>query len=103
MEMKRKPTHPGEILREDFLKPLGLSQSKLAKVLGVTFRTINEIVNERRNLSPEMAVKFARYFGTSEEVWLNLQNRHDIHRVKTRDKKMLVRIKPLGVAHASRP
>lgn len=102
MEIKRKPTHPGEILRDDFLKPLNLTQMKLAKALGITFRTVNEIVNERRNLSPEMAVKLARYFGTSEEVWLNLQNQHDIHRVKTRDKKVLVRIKPLRPAHATR-
>ncbi len=103
MEIKRKPTHPGEILREDFLKPLNLSQVGLAEALGTTFRTVNEIVNERRNLSPEMAVKLARYFGTSEEVWLNLQNQHDIHRVKIRDKKKLVRIKPLRTAHATRP
>ncbi|MBI5638755.1 MAG: HigA family addiction module antidote protein [Nitrospinae bacterium] len=102
MEMKRKPTHPGEILREDFLKPLNLTQVELAKALGTAFRTINEIVNERRNLSPEMAVKLARYFGTSEEVWLNLQNQHDIYRVKTRNKKMLVSIKPLRASHASR-
>ncbi|MBI5178018.1 MAG: HigA family addiction module antidote protein [Nitrospinae bacterium] len=102
MDMKRKPTHPGEILREDFLKPLNLTQVELAKALGTAFRTINEIVNERRNLSPEMAVKLARYFGTSEEVWLNLQNQHDIYRVKTRNRKMLVSIKPLRTAHAAR-
>lgn len=94
MEIKRKPTHPGEILREDFLKPLNLSQVELAKALGTTFRTINEIVNERRNLSPEMAVKLARYFGTSEEVWMNLQNRHDIYRIKSGNKRSLAGIKP---------
>lgn len=102
MEIKRKPTHPGEILREDFMEPLNISQVELAKALGTTFRTINEIVNERRNLSPEMAVKLSRYFGTSEEVWLNLQNQHDIHRVKTRDKKLLFRIKPLRVSLSAR-
>ncbi len=101
MEIKRKPTHPGEILREDFLKPLNLTQVELAKALGTAFRTINEIVNERRNLSPEMAVKLARYFGTSEEVWLNLQNQYDIYRVKIRNKKLLVGIKPIRASHAS--
>ena len=98
----REPTHPGEILLEDFLKPLKLTQVELAKALGVTFRTINEIVNERRNVSPEMAVKLARYFGTSDEVWMNLQNQHDIYRVKTRDKRMLFRIKPLNTSASRR-
>ena len=68
--LKRKPTHPGEILKKDFMEPLELSQSQLAKELNTTFRTINEIVNEKRNLSPEMAVRLSKYFGTSEELWL---------------------------------
>jgi addiction module HigA family antidote len=102
MEIKRKPTHPGEILLEDFLKPLNLSQMALAKALGTTFRTINEIVNERRNVSPEMAVKLARFFGTSEDVWMNLQNHLDVYRVKTGKRRSLVRIKPYRPTHANK-
>ena len=97
--LKREPTHPGKILNEDFLKPLGLSQTMLAKGLNTTFRTVNEIVNEKRNISPEMAIKLSRYFGTSAELWLNLQNQFDIHRIEIRKPGMLERIKPCGKSH----
>ena len=75
---KRQPTHPGEVLREEFLKPLGISQTALARELGVSFRTINEIVNEKREVSPEMALKLARHFGTTPEFWLNLQMKYNL-------------------------
>lgn len=65
VNLKRLPTHPGEILAEEFRKPLGLSQSQLAKELNTTFRTINEIINKKRSISPEMAIKLSRYLGTS--------------------------------------
>ncbi len=94
--LKREPTHPGKILDEDFLKPLGLSQTRLAKEVHTTFRTVNEIVNEKRNISPEMAIKLSRYFGTSPELWLNLQNQYDIYRISARKPGMLERIKPYG-------
>lgn len=64
-DLIRKPTHPGEILKEDFMKPLGITQSHLAKEIHTTFRTINEIVNEKRNISSEMAIRLSGYFGTS--------------------------------------
>lgn len=92
--LKREPTHPGKILNEDFLRPLGLAQSALAKEISTTFRTINELVNEKRNMSPEMAIKLSRYFGTSAELWLNLQNQYDIYRIIVRKHEMLERIKP---------
>lgn len=91
----RKPTHPGEILAKEFLEPLGITQSQLAKELNTTFRTINQIVNEKRNISPEMAIKLARYFGTSEELWLNLQNQYDLHNVKEKRRDILKGIRPL--------
>jgi len=78
-KLKRKPAHPGVILKEEFLIPFGISQTQLAYDIKTTFRTVNEIINERRNLSSEMAVKLAKYFGTSIELWLNLQNQNDIH------------------------
>jgi addiction module HigA family antidote len=98
-DLKRKPTHPGEILREEFIEPLGLTQSQLALELKTTFRTINEIINEKRNISPEMAIKLARYFGTSEELWLNLQNQYDLYQVKSKKKNILRVIKPYRELH----
>jgi addiction module HigA family antidote len=79
--LKRKPTHPGAILKEEFLLEFGISQTQLAQAIGTTFRTINEIINEKRNLSSEMTVKLAKYFGTSVELWLNLQNQYDIYKI----------------------
>ncbi len=92
--LKRKPTHPGEILKNEFLIPLGISQTQLANALGTTFRTINEIINEKRNLSSEMAVKLAKYFGTSVELWLNLQNKYDVYRIMNTKRRQLNKIKP---------
>ena len=98
-ELKRKPTHPGEILKKEFMDPLGLTQSQLAKELNTTFRTINEIVNEKRNISPEMAIKLARYFGTSEEIWMNLQNQYDLYLVKMKRRDILRNIRPYDELH----
>ncbi len=81
-EIKRQPTHPGEVLREEFLKPLGITQSHLAKALHTSFRAINELVNEKRGITTEMALKLAKYFGTTPQLWLNLQNQYDLYRVE---------------------
>lgn len=97
--LKRTPTHPGEVLKKDFLETLELTQTRLAKELNTTFRTINEIINEKRNISPEMAMKLSRYLGTSAEIWLNLQNQFDIHRICARKAGILERIKPYGKLH----
>ncbi|MEK6673363.1 MAG: HigA family addiction module antitoxin [Nitrospirota bacterium] len=98
-DLKREPNHPGEILKEEFLIPLGMSQSQLAKELKTTFRTINEIINCKRNISTEMAIRLARYFGTSEEVWLNLQNQYDLFRTKLKKQASFRHIKPLSAIH----
>ncbi len=94
-EIKRKPTHPGEIIKEDFMIPLKLTQTELAKALKTSFRTINEILNERRSISPDMALRLARYFGTSPDVWLGLQADYDLFKAKLKSKKMIEEIKPL--------
>jgi len=94
INLKRKPTHPGEILNEEFLKPMEISQTQLAEAIGTTFRTINELVNGKRNLSSEMAVKLAKYFNTSPELWFNLQSQYDIYVVSKSIKKELNQIKP---------
>ena len=78
------PIHPGEILLEEFLEPLGLSQYRLAKDISVPPRRINEIVHQKRSISADTALRFARYFGTSDRFWLNLQTRYDLEREKHR-------------------
>jgi addiction module HigA family antidote len=72
------PIHPGEILREEFLLPLGISQYRLAKEIGVSARRVNEIVHGKRAISADTALRLSRYFGMSERFWINLQGRYDI-------------------------
>jgi addiction module HigA family antidote len=93
-DIKRSPTHPGEVLKEDFLVPLGLTQVKLAKALKTSFRTINEILNEKRSISPDMALRLARYFGTTPEVWIGLQADYDLYWAGMKSKKTIYDIKP---------
>jgi len=75
---KRAPTPPGQVLREEFIKPLKISQYQLAKDIAVPLRRIREIVRGRRGVTADMALRLARYFGTSERFWLNLQAGHDL-------------------------
>ena len=75
---KIEPVHPGEILLEEFLKPLGISQYRLAKDIRVPARRINEIVHGKRSISADTALRLSRYFNLSERFWLNLQARHDL-------------------------
>jgi addiction module HigA family antidote len=76
--MKLKPIHPGEILREEFVVPFGLNANKLALALRVPPPTVYEIVKEERGISSEMALRLARYFGTTAEFWINLQAHYDL-------------------------
>ncbi len=89
--MKRKPTSPGEILSEEFLKPLGLTQKDLADHLHCDYKVINRIVNERASVTPEMAIKFAAAFNTSPDFWLNAQMALDLWILRAQKPK----IKPL--------
>ena len=84
MEEKIPPIHPGEILMEEFLKPLNISQYRLAKEISVPPRRINEIVHGLRAITPDTDLRFSRYFGLSERVWINLQTRHDLEVEKDR-------------------
>ena len=81
---KLAPVHPGEILLEEYLEPLEISQYRLAKDISVPPRRINEIVHGTRSISADTALRFARYFGTSERFWLNLQSRYDLETEKDR-------------------
>lgn len=83
----RKPTHPGEILAEEFLKPMEISQSKLATHLGWSHAKINEIINEKRGVTAETALAFSDAFGTTAEFWLNLQTNYDLWEAQQEHKK----------------
>ena len=96
--MHRTPTHPGEILKEEFLEPMGITQSRLARELHTSFRAINELVNEKRGITTEMALKLSKYFGTSPQLWLNLQNQYDLYRVSLKKEKEIASIHPYNAA-----
>lgn len=92
------PVHPGEILMEEFLEPLAVSQYQLAKEIGVPARRINEIVHGQRRISADTALRLARFFGTSERFWINLQSRYDLEVEKGRLGDALDGIRPLTAA-----
>ena len=103
MSIVRKGTpnwriHPGEILREEFLKPVGMSDYELAKRLHVPAPRINDIVLERRGITADTAVRLSRFFGTTEQFWLNLQDAYEVSRVKAERAAELERIEPLKTA-----
>ncbi len=85
---KRKPTHPGNVLKEDVLLPLGLTVTDAAKGLGVTRKTLSELINEKSSLSPEMAVRIAKATKTSPESWMNMQVKLDLWKVENKKTKV---------------
>jgi antitoxin HigA-1 len=98
MTEKLPPIHPGEILREEFMQPLGLSSNAVARAIGVTPARINEVVRERRGITAETALRLARFFGTSVELWMNLQQSYDLACAKDRLGDALERIQPMSRA-----
>jgi len=96
--MKRRPTHPGEMLREDFLPDFGLTVAGLAEAAGVSRQSINELLRGRRAVSPEMALRLARLFGNAPEFWLNAQRAVDLWDAAQAIQADVARIKPLRVA-----
>lgn len=96
---KIAPIHPGEVLAEDFMKPLGLSANALAQKLGVPANRISSILGGKRDVSPDTALRLERAFGTSAEFWLNLQAHHDLEVARDQiDKKELSSIKAFKAA-----
>lgn len=95
---KVRPTHPGEMLREDFLPDYGLTVSSFAKALGVSRQTVNELLRERRAVSPEMALRLSRLFGNSPDFWLNAQRAIDLWEAARNAKDKIERISPLDAA-----
>ena len=92
-----EPIHPGEILLEEFLRPLMITQYRVAKEISVPPRRINEIVHGKRAVSADTALRLSRYFGTSERFWLNLQNRYDLEKEKDALGKELASIRQLKI------
>ncbi len=97
-QMKRRPTHPGEMLSEDFMKDYGLTVAGLATAVGVSRQSINELLRGHRAVSPEMALRLSRLFGNSPEFWLNAQRAVDLWDAAQAIKDDVARIKPLRVA-----
>ena len=96
-KMTRKPTHPGEMLREDFLPDYDLTVSSLAKAVGVSRQSINELLRERRGLSPEMALRLAKLFGNSPQFWLNVQQAVDLWEAEQTIHNEVAQIRPLEI------
>lgn len=97
--MKIRPyTHPGIILKEEFAIPLGLTQAEIAKALNIGIKTLSEIYNEKRGISPLMALKLSCYFGTTPEFWMTLQSNYDLYKTYTKQRDDIDSIKSLKIA-----
>ena len=94
----RPPTHPGEMLRLDFLEPLGVSQRRLADAIHVPYQRVNEIVNGKRGITPATALRLARLFANTPGFWLNLQQRWDLYQAMDSESRTLDTIVPLDTA-----
>lgn len=95
----REPTHPGAMLIEEFLVPMGITQRELASSIHVPYQRINEIINKRRGITPSTALRLAKFFGMSEDFWMNLQLRWDLYRAKRVEAKELKTIRPYRFSH----
>jgi antitoxin HigA-1 len=94
---KLPPIHPGEILKEEFMEPLGLTQHKLAEALRVNVTRVNRIINGKSSITADTAMRLGRYFGTTPQLWLNLQTRYDLEKAKEESEaqiKKMVRPRP---------
>lgn len=85
----RPPTHPGEMLREEFLLPMSISQKDLAAAIHVPFQRVNELVNQKRGVTPSTALRLAKFFGMSADFWLNLQMRWDLYKARQLEEEEL--------------
>lgn len=92
----RAPTHPGEMLIEEFLNPMGITQKDLAESIHVPYQRINEIINKKRGVTPSTALRLAKFFGLSEDFWMNLQLRCDLYKTKQTEEDEIKAIKPFS-------
>lgn len=93
----RVPTHPGEILREEFLLPMGISQQQLADAICVPFQRVNELVNGKRGVTPSTSLRLSVFFSVSEDFWMNFQVRWDLYRARQKEEAILEKIKPTKI------
>jgi antitoxin HigA-1 len=91
---RREPTHPGEMLLEEFLRPMGLTQQELARAIHVPYQRINELVNKRRGVTPATALRLAKFFGMSAAFWMNLQLRWELYHAQQDERQQLEMIQP---------
>ena len=98
----RVPTHPGEMLLQEFLIPGGLTQRELANAIRVPYQRVNELINGRRGITPSTALRLARYFDVSPVYWLNLQTRWDLYHAQQREEQVLQAIAPRTPVPASK-
>jgi len=97
----RSPPHPGEVLLEEFLKPLGISQTQLAEAMGASYPRVNELIHGKRGVTPDTALRLAKLFNTSAELWLNLQLAYDLwHARRSPEAKKVSKLSPLIPARA---
>ena len=96
-----KSVTPGEILLEEYLIPLGISQNALGRALGVSPRTINEIVLGRRSITPEMSMKLGRFFGQTSEFWFRVQSNCDFRDLRKREQALTAKVRPLALLKAA--
>ena len=92
----RPPSHPGEILLKDFLDPMGITQRELADALHVPYQRINELVNQKRGITPSTAIRLSKFFGNSSEFWLNLQQNWELYHVLKEEEEELKNILQFG-------
>jgi len=92
----RTPTHPGEMLFEEFLKPMGINQRELSNAINVPYQRINEIINGKRGITPSTALRLAKVFGVSADFWMNIQLRWDLYFAQEVESDALENIKPLS-------
>ena len=93
----RTPTHPGEMLLEEFLKPMGIAQRELANAIHVPYQRVNEIVNGRRGITPSTALRLCKFFRVSADFWMNIQLRWDLYFAQKSESEDLKSIKPLPI------
>ncbi len=97
----RTPTHPGEMLLEEFLNPMALTQRELAQAIRVPYQRVNELINGRRGVTPSTALRLAKYFGVSADFWMNLQMRWDLYHAQRKESKYLEKIQPYTISVSS--
>jgi len=90
----RTPTHPGEMLLEEFLIPMGLTQRQLADAIHVPYQRVNDLIHSRRGITPDTALRLSKFFGTTPEFWMNLQLRWDLYAAKQNNKSVIESIHP---------